>query len=71
MASDARSELKRLLRDDFKVVANLKDADLEKLVALVQAARAKQNQALREAQEHALRFVPGLLRKPLLKLLSE
>ena len=69
--ADPKAELKGLLRDDFKVIAGLKDADLERLLQLVQAARQKQNQALRQAQEHALRFVPGLLRKPLLKLLAE
>jgi hypothetical protein len=71
MPSDARSELQRLLRDDFKLVAGLSDADLAQLNALVQAARQKQRDAIKEAQAHALRFVPALLRKPLLALLTD
>ena len=69
--ADPKAELQRLLRDDFKLVAELDGADLAKLHALLQAARQKQRDAVKEAQAHALRFVPGLLRKPLLKLLGE
>ena len=68
---NARAELQRLLRDDFKLVANLGGPELERLHALLQAARQQQRDAVREAQQHALRFVPGLLRKPLLKLLGD
>ena len=69
--ADAKAELQRLLRDDFKLVAGLKDADLARLHELLGAAREKQHAAVREAQQHALRFVPALLRKPLLKLLGD
>ena len=71
MTDAARAELQRLLRDDFKLVANLPEADLAKLNALLQAARQKQRDAVKEAQAHALRFVPAVLRKPLLKLLGD
>jgi len=68
--AEPRAELQRLLRDDFKLVASLGDADLARLLALIQDARRRQREALATAQEHALRFVPGLLRKPLLKLFT-
>ena len=68
--ADPKAELQRLLRDDFKAVAGLGDADLARLLKLIEAARLQQNQALRDAQDHALRFVPALLRKPLLKLFT-
>lgn len=71
MTPDPRAELQRLLRDDFKIVAGLNDADLAQLYQLLQAARQKQRDALKAAQQHALRFVPALLRKPLLKLLGD
>ena len=70
MAAEDKAELQRLLRDEFKTVAVLSDADLARLHQLLEAARQKQRDAVREAQQHALRFVPGLLRKPLLKLLG-
>ena len=71
MAADARAELQRLLREDFKLIAELSDADFERLLALIRAAQNKQRDAIKTAQQHALRFVPALLRKPLLKLLGD
>ena len=68
---DPKAELQRLLRDDFKLVAGLGSADHARLLALIQDARRQQREALATAQEHALRFVPALLRKPLLKLFTE
>jgi hypothetical protein len=62
VAADARAELKRVLGPDAALLGRLSDADCARL----QAQRA----ALREAQQHALRFVPALLRKPLLALLG-
>jgi hypothetical protein len=49
---------------------SLSDADAARLLALLQAARRQQRDAVVAAQQHALRFVPALLRKPLLKLLG-
>lgn len=66
-----KAELQRLLRDEFKLVASLADDDQARLLALIQDARRQQREALKQAQEHALRFVPALLRKPLLKLFTE
>lgn len=70
MAAKVRAELKQLLGPDADVLEALSDPDVARLHALVEAARAQQRQALREAQQHALRFVPALLRKPLLALLG-
>ena len=70
MAAKVRAELKQLLGPDADVLEALSDKDVARLHALVEAARAQQRQALREAQQHALRFVPALLRKPLLALLG-
>ena len=67
----SKAELQRLLRDDFKLVSSLGEADQARLLALIQDARRQQRDALARAQEHALRFVPALLRKPLLKLFTE
>lgn len=69
--AEPKAELQRLLREDFKTVAGLGDKDLVRLLALIQDARRQQRDALAQAQEHALRFVPALLRKPLLKLFTE
>ena len=71
MSSASRAELQRLLREEFKAVAALPDPELERLLTLIEAARGQQREALKQAQAHALRFVPGLLRKPLLKLFTE
>ena len=68
--ADPKAELQRLLRDEFKLVAGLKDADLARLHQLLEAARRRQREAMKEAQQHALRFVPALLRKPLLALIG-
>jgi len=46
------------LRDDFKLVAALPDADLERPERAAAAARQKQCDAVREAQQHALRLRP-------------
>ena len=69
--ADPRPDLQRLLRDEFKLVASLKADEQARLLALIQDARRQQRDALATAQEHALRFVPALLRKPLLKLFTE
>ena len=67
--SAARAELQRRLGADL--VKRLSDADVAKLLALLQDARRQQRDALAAAQQHALRFVPALLRKPLLALLGK
>jgi len=64
-------ELQKLLRAEYKLVAGLGEADRARLLALIQDARRQQRDALGRAQEHALRFVPALLRRPLLKLFTE
>ena len=69
--ADPKAELQRLLRDEYKLVAGFGEADRARLLALIQDARRQQRDALAKAQEHALRFVPALLRKPLLKLFTE
>ena len=72
MSEDARTELRRRLGPPAQAaLAGLSDADAEKLCELLKAARRRQADALLKAQEHALRFVPALLRKPLLKLFSD
>ena len=71
MASDPNGELQRLLGDDFKLVAKVSADERSRLHALILAAQARQRDAVRTAQQHALRFVPALLRNPLLKLLGE
>jgi hypothetical protein len=53
---------------DFDLLDQLSDADLAALHALLEDARRRQKEALAGAQQHALRYVPALLRKPLLKL---
>lgn len=68
---DPEPELQRLLRDEYRLVAGLGEADRARLLALIQDARRQQRAALATAQGHALRFVPALLRKPLLKLFTE
>ncbi len=71
MAEDARTELTRRLGAPAQpLLAKLSDADAQKLADLLKAARRHQAEALVKAQEHALRFVPALLRKPLLKLFT-
>lgn len=67
--SAARAELQRRLGADL--VKRLSDDDAAKLQALLQDARRQQRDALAAAQQHALRFVPALLRKPLLALLGK
>lgn len=62
-----RAELRRRL-GDLDLLDALGDADVAALHALVEGARRQQRDALVAAQQHALRFVPALLRKPLLKL---
>jgi hypothetical protein len=62
-----RAELRGRL-GDFDLLDQLADADLAALQALLEDARRQQRDALVAAQQHALRFVPALLRKPLLKL---
>lgn len=70
MSDSLRAELRQRL-GDIDLLDQLSDADLARLHALVQDARRQQRDALATAQQHALRFVPALLRKPLLKLLAE
>jgi len=69
--SDAlRAELRTRL-GDFDLLDELSDADVAALHALLQDARKQQRDALAAAQQHALRFVPAILRKPLLRLFVE
>jgi hypothetical protein len=69
--SDAiRAELRQRL-GDTDLLDELSDADLAALHALIQDARRQQRDALTVAQQHALRYVPALLRKPLLKLFAD
>jgi hypothetical protein len=70
MADRPAAELKRRLGPDYELVQDLGEADLARLLALIEDARRRQRDALATAQEHALRFVPALLRKPLLKLFT-
>lgn len=70
MADSPVSDLKRRLGSDFALVEKLGEHDLLALHALIQGARHKQAEALTQAQQHALRFVPALLRKPLLMLFT-
>ena len=67
MSDALRAELRKRL-GDFDLLDQLSDADVAALHALIQDARRQQRDALAAAQQHALRFVPALLRKPLLKL---
>ena len=69
MSDEIRADLRKRL-GDLDLLDALSDADLAALHALIDEARRQQRQALAEAQQHALRFVPALLRKPLLKLLE-
>lgn len=72
MSEDARTELRRRLGAPAQaLLARLSDADAEKLRELLKTARRRQADALLKAQEHAFRFVPALLRKPLLMLFSD
>lgn len=70
MSDALRAELRQRL-GDLDLLDALDDADVARLHALVQDARRQQREALARAQAHALRFVPGLLRKPLLKLFAD
>ena len=70
MSAEVRAELKRMLGNDADLLRELNGADARRLHALVEAARAQQRAALRDAQQHALRYVPAILRKPLLALLG-
>ena len=70
MSAEVRAELKRMLGPDADLLRDLDDAAARRLHALIEAARDRQREALREAQQHALRYVPALLRKPLLALLG-
>lgn len=69
MARDVRAELQQRL-GDAALVARLSDAEARTLHDLLQAARQRQREALANAQQQALRYVPPLLRRPLLKLLE-
>lgn len=64
-----KDELQQRLGADL--ARRLSDAEAARLLALLNDARRRQREALATAQQHALRFVPALLRKPLLKLLAE
>jgi len=66
--ADLRTELQRRLGNEL--LKPLSDTDVAKLHALLEDARRQQRDALVAAQQHALRFVPALLRKPLLALLG-
>lgn len=70
MTDAIRAELRQRL-GDLDILDALSDEDLAALRALIQDARRQQRDALVAAQQHALRYVPALLRKPLLKLFSD
>lgn len=70
MSDEIRAGLRQRL-GDLDLLDELPDADLQALHGLIQDARRRQREALVEAQRHALRFVPALLRKPLLKLFAD
>jgi hypothetical protein len=70
MSDALRAELRQRL-GDLDLLDELADAEIGALHALVEEARRQQRDALAEAQRHALRFVPGVLRKPLLKLFAD
>jgi len=71
VSEDARAELRRRLGSPaHDLIGALSDADAQKLADLLKQARRHQADALLKAQEHALRYVPALLRKPLLKLFT-
>jgi len=67
VTDEIRAELRKRL-GDLDLLDELSDADVGALHALLEDARRQQRDALVAAQQHALRFVPALLRKPLLKL---
>ena len=67
MSDELRADLRQRL-GDLDLLDELTDADVAALHALLEDARRQQRDALVAAQQHALRFVPALLRKPLLKL---
>ena len=70
MSDELRADLRKRL-GDLDLLDALAEADVAQLHALVQDARRQQREALGKAQEHALRYVPALLRKPLLKLFAD
>lgn len=70
MTDELRAGLRQQL-GDLDILDALTDEDLAALRALIQDARRQQRDALVAAQQHALRFVPALLRKPLLKLFAD
>lgn len=70
MTDEIRAGLRQQL-GDLDILDALPDEDLAALRALIQDARRQQRDALVAAQQHALRFVPALLRKPLLKLFAD
>lgn len=70
VSDEIRAGLRQRL-GDLDLLDELSDEDLAALQALFQDARRQQREALAAAQQHALRFVPALLRKPLLKLFTE
>ena len=70
MSDELRAGLRQRL-GDCDLLDALSDEDLARLHALIQDARRQQRDALAQAQQHALRYVPGLLRRPLLKLFTD
>lgn len=70
MSDELRAGLRTRL-GDCDLLDALSDEDLARLHALIQDARRQQRDALAQAQQHALRYVPGVLRRPLLKLFSD
>lgn len=52
------------------IVERVSDADLHRLAGTVRDARRRQAEALAAAGEHALRFIPALLRRPVKKVLG-
>lgn len=65
-----RAELRQRL-GDLELLEELPPIHIAALHALVEDARRRQSAALAAARQHALRYVPRLLRKPLLQLFAD
>jgi predicted metal-dependent phosphoesterase TrpH len=52
------------------LVATVDDADLERLAQTIHDARRRQGEALAASGEQALRIIPGILRRPVKKMLG-
>ena len=56
--------------DDLAAFECLDDTQIAHLVEALEEAQARQSDALEEAIQQALSFVPALLRRPILKILG-